>query len=266
MTEDDVNSQEDVKKQYEVTDNLDIRIALHEKYSSNKQGFGSWIFSHYQFKTASANTVRVLDVGCGTADLWAENYANLPVNVDLILTDYSKGMVAASTLKMEQYQNVQCERADIMDLPFDANSFDVVTANMMLYHVPDLEGALKEVHRVLKSDGVFYTSTFGTPSLAQTLGSWLSHFTGVVDSPETFTLQNGATSLKTCFTDVVRLDYPDSLEVTDARDLLAYVYSLPEVFHLKDTQRQDVLSVLASHKVDGVISIPKEYGLFVCRP
>lgn len=65
---------------------------------------------------------------------------------------------------------------------------------------------------------------------------------------------------------MVRLDYPDSLEVTDARDLLAYVYSLPEVFHLKDTQRQDVLSVLASHKVDGVISIPKEYGLFVCRP
>lgn len=60
-----MNSQEDVKKQYEVTDNLDIRIALHEKYSSNKQGFGSWIFSHYQFKTASANTVRVLDVGCG---------------------------------------------------------------------------------------------------------------------------------------------------------------------------------------------------------
>ena len=116
MTEDDVNSQEDVKKQYEVTDNLDIRIALHEKYSSNKQGFGSWIFSHYQFKTADANTVRVLDVGCGTADLWAENYANLPVNVDLILTDYSEGMVAASTLKMERYPNVRCERADIMNL------------------------------------------------------------------------------------------------------------------------------------------------------
>ena len=174
-------------------------------------------------------------------------------------------MVAASTSKMERYPNVRCERADIMDLPFTANSFNVVTANMMLYHVPDLEGALKEVRRVLKSDGVFCASTFGTPSLAQTLGSWLSDFVSVVDSPEPFTLQNGAATLKTCFADVTRLDYPDSLQITDARDLLAYVYSLPEVFHLEDAQRQDVLTELTSHKVDGVISIPKEYGLFVCR-
>nr|MBQ6242283.1 hypothetical protein [Lachnospiraceae bacterium] len=39
---------ETVKEQYGTADKLNIRIALHNKYSVNKQGFGSWIFSHYR--------------------------------------------------------------------------------------------------------------------------------------------------------------------------------------------------------------------------
>ena len=38
-----------VKSQYGTTDKLERRISIHEKYSTNKTGFGPWIVSHYAF-------------------------------------------------------------------------------------------------------------------------------------------------------------------------------------------------------------------------
>lgn len=49
---------------------------------------------------------------------------------------------------------------DIQNIPYEDNSFDLVIANMMLYHVPDLPRALAEVGRVLKPEGKLYTATF----------------------------------------------------------------------------------------------------------
>ncbi|MBR5109051.1 MAG: hypothetical protein IK099_02555 [Clostridia bacterium] len=46
-----------VKTQYATADRLNTRISIHSKYSTNKQGFGSWIFSHYQIEAG----MRVLD-------------------------------------------------------------------------------------------------------------------------------------------------------------------------------------------------------------
>ena len=45
--------------------------------------------------------------------------------------------------------------ADAQSLPFDNESFDVVTCNHTLYHVPDPDAALAEVARVLRAGGRF---------------------------------------------------------------------------------------------------------------
>ncbi len=39
-------------------------------------------------------------------------------------------------------------------LPFKSNSFDVVYSNGVLHHTPDTEGAINEVHRVLRPGGI----------------------------------------------------------------------------------------------------------------
>ena len=43
-----INNQKDVKEQYASAGNLNTRISIHQKYSTNKMGFGNWIFSNYK--------------------------------------------------------------------------------------------------------------------------------------------------------------------------------------------------------------------------
>ncbi|MGB0890718.1 MAG: class I SAM-dependent methyltransferase [Flavobacteriaceae bacterium] len=44
-------------------------------------------------------------------------------------------------------------KADICDLPFDDNSFDVVFCNHVLEHIPDDTKAMQELYRVMKKGG-----------------------------------------------------------------------------------------------------------------
>lgn len=44
-------------------------------------------------------------------------------------------------------------KADICNLPFEDNSFDVILCNHVLEHIPDDQGAMTELYRVLKIGG-----------------------------------------------------------------------------------------------------------------
>ena len=57
-----LNHADIVKQQYATETNLNTRIAIHEKYSTNKVGFGNWIFSNYEISKG----MTILELGCGT--------------------------------------------------------------------------------------------------------------------------------------------------------------------------------------------------------
>ena len=61
-----INNQKNVKEQYANAGNLNTRISIHQKYSTNKMGFGNWIYSHYEIEQGA----RVLELGCGTGSMW----------------------------------------------------------------------------------------------------------------------------------------------------------------------------------------------------
>ena len=60
----------------------------------------------------------------------------------------------------------QCVMASVERLPFPADSFDLVTANMVVEHLPDPAAALREIGRVLRPGGRF---VFHTPNAANPL-------------------------------------------------------------------------------------------------
>lgn len=140
------NDAEVVKQQYATETNLNIRIAIHEKYSTNKMGFGNWIFSNYEI----SDGMKVLELGCGTGDMWKDKEAMIASCSKLVLSDFSAGMVKVSKETVGIHDNVEYQVIDIQDIPFGDETFDIVIANMMLYHVPDLDRAISEVRRVLK--------------------------------------------------------------------------------------------------------------------
>ncbi len=52
------------------------------------------------------------------------------------------------------YSPIVDVKADILDLPFDDNSFDVVLCNHVLEHIEDDKKAMQELYRVLKPNGM----------------------------------------------------------------------------------------------------------------
>lgn len=90
------------------------------------------------------------ELGCGTGDMWKDKEAMIASCSKLVLSDFSAGMVKVSKETVGIHDNVEYQVIDIQDIPFGDETFDIVIANMMLYHVPDLHRALTEVRRVLK--------------------------------------------------------------------------------------------------------------------
>ena len=250
-----------LNSQYGTADKLNTRISIHAKYSVNKQGFGNWITEHYRFPEHAS----VLELGCGTGDMWKGKRDLAAICGRLILSDFSAGMLdkAKETLKDENGINYQV--IDIQDIPFPDQSFDAVIANMMLYHVPDLGKGLSEVRRVLKGGGVFCCATYGENGMMEYIGGLFSGFGVETRVNANFTLQNGAEKLSPYFAEVKRELYKDALLVTDVDDLVNYIFSLTGMTDLRKLPRETVREVLSRHMADGVLRIPKEYGMFITR-
>lgn len=257
---DRVNNIDTVKKQYANSDNLNIRINIHTKYSINKQGFGNWINEQYNL----FNGCHILELGCGNGVMWTDMINHIGMESTLILSDLSEGMVEEVKNKYSTYDKLSVQQINIEDIPFQDNSFDVVIANMMLYHVADLDKALTEVSRVLKKNGTFYTATYGEKGIQKYILTALKEYGLNENNKNAFTLQNGDSILGKYFSNVVKKEYIDALDITDTNDLLNYIYSMPSIINVKEEDRQSLFEFFENRKDDnGVIRVPKEHGLFI---
>ncbi len=252
---------QNVKEQYKKSNNLETRISLHEKYSVDNGGFDRMILSSYDW----APGARVLEIGCGTGDFWIGRQDLIDKCSELILADFSEGMVETSRRNLRDMHGIEFMVCDIQDLPFEDASFDVVIANMMLYHVPDLELALSEVRRVLKLGGTFYAATYGEKNIMPFVHNLLREYMQAPAFKRHFMLENAWEPLRRHFNDVRLNKYSDKLLITDMNDLADYVESLTGTSQISGVSRETMIKVFTDNCVDGVLTIPKEYGMFIGR-
>jgi ubiquinone/menaquinone biosynthesis C-methylase UbiE len=250
-----------LRSQYGTADKLSTRISIHAKYSVNKQGFGNWITGHYRFPEHAA----VLELGCGTGEMWIGKSDVIRGCGRLILSDFSAGMLDKAKETLQGENGIVYQVIDIQEIPYPDHSFDAVIANMMLYHVPDLGKGLREVRRVLKDGGVFYCATYGENGMMEYIGGLFSGYGIETRVNANFTLQNGHEKLGPYFTEIKRDLYEDALLVTDPEDLVDYIFSLTGMSDLRKLPRNTVRDVLSRHMEGGVLRIPKEYGMFIAR-
>lgn len=252
-----------VKEQYKMTDNLKLRKSLHEKYSVNKVGFQRWMFEQYPFRAK----MKILELGSGRGELWSyylENDVLQGYDMDITLSDFSQGMVDCLQQNFS-VMGMSVKKVDISDIPFEKETFNLVIANSMLYHVKDIDLALSEVKRVLKKDGLFFCATFGLNGMAQ----YLYHALDELAIPYnyeaniSFTLENGEDQLKKQFRKVERYDYEDALEIDHIEDYLDYIYSMASMQGLDRTKYDVLRNYFNGKKVNGYLHVPKAYGMFV---
>ena len=214
-----MNDKASVQQQYTNADGLQIRRMLHQKYSINKQPYDEWISEHYRIQPG----MKALELGCGTGVSWKDARRWLPDDATLLLTDFSEGMLEIARANVPAQPNIAFAQVDIQQIPYENDSFDLVIANAMLYHVPDLGKAISEVARVLKPDGRFICSTTGDNGMHR----WFQQVLGEGERPAMpFSLQNGGASLEKHFGKAEMRMREDGLEVTDVEDLVAYVRSM----------------------------------------
>lgn len=250
-----------VKAQYATSKGLDIRIAFHDMYSTNKLGYSNWMVSHYDF----CEGARVLELGCGTGGIWIGHDDEISRCEKLMLTDLSEGMLKTAKENLGNKANVEYQIADIQNLQFDDDAFDIVIANGMLYHVPNLQKGLQEVRRVLKNGGVFYCSTLGESNFTDKLAEWFELGGEEFHPNHNFTMQNGGEQLKSVFENVIPDIYDDSLHITEPENLVEYLCSLASFNAIMDLPVEKIKDILLEHTVNGCIDLPKEYGMFTCR-
>jgi ubiquinone/menaquinone biosynthesis C-methylase UbiE len=259
------------EKQYKNSANLGARAELHRRFGTAVTPWHPWVFEHLGLAAVTA----VLECGCGPGWLWRENRERIPPGCQITLTDLSAGMVAeAEAALADSGHDFQWQTADIQQLPFPDASFDVVIANHMLYHVPDLAQALREVRRVLKGDGRFIAATNGRNHLRELwqigleLGIGVEgNFQGFLTNESLFQLENGAEWLTAVFPQVSIFRYEDELVVTEAEPILNFLLStslaaenqMPTPETIAQV-RQRLTQQIAR---DGAVAITKETGLFV---
>jgi len=250
-------------EQYVNAANLNARIQLHARFSTNQYGWHRWLFDQLCLPAQCD----ILELGCGPGDLWLQNVPRIAPGWRITLSDFSAGMLGQAVANLRgQGHPFVFSLIDAQSIPFADRSFDVVIANHMLYHVPDRSRALAEMRRVIRPAGRFYASTVGQSHLRELWGLMSQVAPGVAsratDVTNPFTLESGYDELGEWFSDVSVARYSDALVVTEAEPLLAYVWS-GEASGMSPEQREAfarcVERQLALH---GAIRISKDSGLF----
>jgi len=204
-----LDDQSVVREQYAREDNLRARQALWEHTTGTDPKEVLWrTLEEWQPK-------RLLEVGGGQGELSERIQRELGASVSFV--DLSPRMV-----ELARGRGIDAREADVQELPFDDDSFDLVVAAWMLYHVPDVDRGLAEIARVLIPGGALVAVTNSVRHIAELRD--LLEYSWNFD--HTFNRENGEDLLRPHFASIERYDADVEARVERRETLEAYRDSL----------------------------------------
>ncbi len=106
-------------------------------------------------RVAGVRGARVLDLATGTGELAFEALRQGAARV--VGVDFTPEMLQLAAAKAEKYRFAVAPEwviGDALSLPFADGSFDAVVNGFLLRNLADLEGAFREMYRVLRPGGI----------------------------------------------------------------------------------------------------------------
>jgi ubiquinone/menaquinone biosynthesis C-methylase UbiE len=128
-----------------------IMVAVMNK---GHEPLSQWGFNHLALKADDF----VLDIGCGGGANVAKLVKRCPEGI-VAGVDYSQVSVDRSTFvnrKAVAAGRCMLVRGSVSDIPFEEETFNLVTAFETVYFWPDIVNTFRSVYHVLKDDGVFF--------------------------------------------------------------------------------------------------------------
>jgi len=263
------NNKEYLKNnQYATSENLDARIALHKKYTPKGKDYLDFVWDLYRFNPDDA----VLEVGCGNGLFWTyQHTAKLP-SINLTLTDISEGMLDKAKQNLSDFKTeVKFETADVEQLTYADDSYDVVLAHFMLYHAESQSKAIDEIKRVLKPDGwagIILVAKESMNAIFQAAHKIAPGLNQPNPTSSLFSADDGYELLSSKFGHVDKHVYKYEMKVDEVDVIVKYAQSSPS-FQDKDLPKEfwnDYADYVDKQIADqGTFKVAKSFVLFVCR-
>lgn len=268
------NMEKSLKSQYQNANNISARIRLHRDYSTNEQGWFPWVYEKVEETlhiSTSTNNLdnNILELGCGNGALWRENIEKIPANISITLSDISEGMIREVRRsigrkdKRFSYKTFDCHK-----IPFENDSFDCVIANHVLFYCEKIDQVCKEIKRVLKPNGIFICSTYGTKHMKEITELVQGFDERIVLASENlydrFGLENGKEILSKHFSDVTLENYEDEIVIRQAEPIIEYILSCHGNQNQYLLNRYHDFKGYVEKKLYKDMHITKDAGMFIC--
>ncbi len=252
------------KAQYASSKNLESRMSIYQ-YSINSKSFSKWLVE----QIIPDNHVKILELGCGTGDLWKDLKDSFH-DCEITLSDFSEGMLEKSKENLGE-KAFNYEIIDFHKIPYPDKTFDIVISNHNLYHALDLNKVLGEISRVMKDNGVFYSTTNSSEHLAR-----LRELVNITDAEiwpnsvltSTFGAETGFEILSGYFHSIDRRFYQNELRIKDFAPIINYFMSVRDE-HVHQIIKQSMNEIQDKFETElrrcGYYQVKTKACLFICR-
>ena len=270
MTDPTIDRARLVGSAYKDSAPLQARIAIYA-YEQAHFDIRQWVLGSVSWPTG----VRALDVGCGPGRYLARIREMQPDSL-VVGCDLSPGMARESSAV------AHVAVADAQRLPFAGSSFDRVIAAHMLYHVPDVVGALHDLARICASDARVIVTTNSERHLPEVFDLIRAALQGDVDddrplpptrSFQRFSCESAPALMEQVFHIEDAQTVSNEIVVPDAEPVVDYVNSTRSLYEpwvaagetwelVMSRVRGHVEATIARH---GAWRTRTSAGYFVCR-
>jgi len=144
---------------------IDKQILFEKHYKTDKKLVLRQRYNHFAIPSTNldediineikkTNPKSVLDAGCGNGDFLID-LRKSGFSGELTGIDISKGITQKGEKQSAKNKlNINFITMDAENMLFENNSFDVIIAKHMLYHLPNPQKGIDEMHRCLKNNGI----------------------------------------------------------------------------------------------------------------
>ncbi len=122
--------------------------------------------------------LKILDLACGTGDQLLALYRTGKVSsgVGLDLAENMLEIGRAKIARRSLTDRLTLKKADAQKIPFEDNTFDVVSISFGIRNMTDVDTTLREMHRVLKPGGCALILEFSLPRNRLIRSAYLVYF------------------------------------------------------------------------------------------